>query len=584
MALPEMLGVLVPSEHIAKVIGKAGAGLKQIREAAGIKIQVHQNADVNSGTRRVDLIGATEQIIGAFQLLLNKAFADGNASPTLLIPTDKAGQVVGRGGDNLKKVREECRVRVALEREPVVDPTSGAQERLLTMSGEMNQMPRALRYMLGTGAAPAAVLPPALGLPPLAPSTTHSQVRAPSSDPDEIQLQFTVPDKLAGAILGKGGAQVKQTAASAGCKVSMTNRLAGTERRAVIIGTYSQCVVAQNLLYEQIMEASRAAGQEVSEVSVMFLVRKEAAGAVIGKQGATLKQIREQSGAKIQLAREEVEGQRPCTLTGSMQSVLQAEKSIFEAVRQVPVAEPPAVAPPYAGPAAYAGPTGPYAGPAGPYTGPVGPYAPYDAGAKRPDIVAHAPTAKRQRVDDPDAITKLLVPAQYAGAVIGKQGSGLKEIRETTGAHVDMLQQAQAPQWPNERVVILKGTPGARQAAVLAVLRMAYQMYSDSCVLKMLVTGPQAGSVIGKQGGTLKYIREQCGVSVQVEREEVFGERLVTAVGAQGVVSAAAVAILTVLDAQIPAPQPEVLPQPSPSLTYEAYSAPAMPTPGAYVS
>ena len=42
------------------------------------------------------------------------------------------------------------------------------------------------------------------------------------------------------------------------------------------------------------------------------MIRKEAAGAVIGKSGASLDEIREKSGARIQLAGEVTAGQRPC--------------------------------------------------------------------------------------------------------------------------------------------------------------------------------------------------------------------------------------------------------------------------------
>jgi len=574
MAAAEMLGVLIPAEHIAKVIGKAGAGLKQIRESSGCKLQVQQAADSNGGPRRVDIVGLLDQIVGAFHLVLSKAFPDGNGTPTLLIPSEKAGQVIGKGGDNLKRARESFGVRLSLEREPMTDPATGAQERLLTMQGEMSQMARALRFVLGTGGGPGKLAAEtALALTSGA-APAASQVRKASSDPDEVQLQFLIPDMFAGAILGKAGAQVKQTASTAGCKVSMTTRNQCAERRAVIIGAYNQAMVAQGMLFDQLMEASRVAGQEIAEITVTYLVRKEAAGAVIGKQGATLKQIRESSGAKIQLAKEEVEAQRPCTLTGTLQSVMHAEKNIFDLVRQVPVAQPDAAA-------AYSG--GDF--PVTPYTG--GSYAYEDSGAnKRADQSVHAPTAKRQRVDESESTTKMLVPAHCAGAVIGKQGSGLKEIRETTGAHVDMLQKEKAPQWPNDRVIALKGPAAARQAAVLAVLRMAFQTSGDTCTLKILVNGPEAGSLIGEQGNTLRYIRQQCGVSVQVERKEVFGERLVTAMGPHGLVSAAAMTVCSVLENQ-GLPQTEVArqpPPPTPTLAYEAYDAAALPpTPGAYV-
>jgi len=551
--MADTVGVLVPAEHIAKVIGKAGAGLKSIREATGVKVQVQQASDAASGARRVDLSGGAEQIVGGFQLILSKAFSEAYSSLTLMIPAEKAGQAVGRGGANLRKVREQCRVRMALERELLQDPTTGHQERLLTMQGEVPQMARALGHVLGAetagffGAAMVPTSPVVAGFSQLAlmcaPSAAGflSQVRPVSADPEEIQLHFSVPDRYAGAILGKGGAQMKQTAAAAGCRICMTTRDVGCERRAVMLGTYSQCSIAQNLLYEQLVEAARAVGEEIGEVTVTFMIRKEAAGAVIGGQGACLKQVREQSGAKIQLAREEVEGQRPCTITGSLQAVIQAEKGIFEIMRQVPI-ESAADGTTYSG--------GTYTGGFLPdYSARVNGHE-WNAAGGVEDVTALAQTAKRQRVDETEKVTKLLVPAQSAGAVIQRQASGLKEIRESTGAHVEMLQHGQAPQWPNDRLVLLRGSADARQGAVFTVLKKAFHADADpgNPRLKLLVSPAQAGALIGRQGGTLKRIREQCGISVQVEREEVLGERLVTATGSHSQVSAAVAAVLAVLE------------------------------------
>merc|ERR1719221_2341800 len=103
-------------------------------------------------------------------------------------------------------------------------------------------------------------------------------------------------------------------------------------RRAVIVGGYSQCVAAEQMLHAQIVEAAQAAGVDVGEVTVVLFVRKEDAGAVIGKQGSSLKEVRETSGAKIQLAREEVEGLRPCQISGSFQNVAKAQQMIYELV------------------------------------------------------------------------------------------------------------------------------------------------------------------------------------------------------------------------------------------------------------
>ena len=44
-----------------------------------------------------------------------------------------------------------------------------------------------------------------------------------------------------------------------------------------------------------------------------------------------------------------------------------------------------------------------------------------------------------------------LRPSAKAGAIIGKQGSTLKEIRESTGARVEVLAAAQAPEFAQMR-------------------------------------------------------------------------------------------------------------------------------------
>merc|ERR1719356_298640 len=155
------------------------------------------------------------------------------------------------------------------------------------------------------------------------------QPRPLNMEAGDVQVHFTVPPSQVGAIIGKGGEQIKTTAASAGCRVSMSNREAG-ERRAMIVGNYTQVVAAENMIHEQIAQSAAAAGQEYREVSFVFFVRKEVCGAVIGKQGATLQEIREATGVQVQLSRNDMDGLRPCQIKGSFESVMQAQQMIYE--------------------------------------------------------------------------------------------------------------------------------------------------------------------------------------------------------------------------------------------------------------
>ena len=197
------------------------------------------------------------------------------------------------------------------------------------------------------------IVPPRVDVPQVVPKRrismiTETEVSPPSTQPEVMQLHVVVPDGLAGAL----GPLLKQISTTLGCQVRMIQRkTVGQHRiigdhRIVIFGTYGQCVILQELVHGRLREALRAEGKEpTTETAAVLFVRAEAAGMVIGKQGWMLKQIRKQSNAKIQLLREEVRGQRPCIIEGELQSILRAEKHVFDLVAAVQVVPPNAPAP-----------------------------------------------------------------------------------------------------------------------------------------------------------------------------------------------------------------------------------------------
>eukprot|EP00929_Paragymnodinium_shiwhaense_P050883 TRINITY_DN25619_c0_g3_i1.p1 TRINITY_DN25619_c0_g3~~TRINITY_DN25619_c0_g3_i1.p1 ORF type:complete len:820 (-),score=138.00 TRINITY_DN25619_c0_g3_i1:829-3288(-) len=167
-----------------------------------------------------------------------------------------------------------------------------------------------------------------------------SDVQAPSALPDVMQVHMFIADRLAGHILGRNGSKIQCIAEAVGCPVWMTPRRnkgshpAG-ERRVVVVGTFKQCKTMQELVHEQMAEALQADWRDI-EAKVALLVRAEAAGMVTGKQGFVLQQIRKQSGVTMQLLKDEMQGQRPCVLSGPLTSILKAEKHVFDLVKAVP--------------------------------------------------------------------------------------------------------------------------------------------------------------------------------------------------------------------------------------------------------
>uniref|UniRef100_A0A7S2KJ16 K Homology domain-containing protein n=1 Tax=Zooxanthella nutricula TaxID=1333877 RepID=A0A7S2KJ16_9DINO len=131
---------------------------------------------------------------------------------------------------------------------------------------------------------------------------------------------------------------MKQIAATVGCQVRTTPRERVSNNQIIITGNYAQCAIVQELVRSRLADALRTEGMELpDQAEVVLFVRAEAAGVVTGKQQFKLRQIRKESGASIQLQPETIKGQRPCVLRGPFQSVLRAERHVFDLVRAVPV-------------------------------------------------------------------------------------------------------------------------------------------------------------------------------------------------------------------------------------------------------
>ncbi|XP_058738671.1 flowering locus K homology domain [Vicia villosa] len=129
-----------------------------------------------------------------------------------------------------------------------------------------------------------------------------------------------------------------------------------------------------------------------------------------------------------------------------------------------------------------------------------------------------------------ESVFRMLVPAQKVGGIIGRKGEFIKKIVEETRARVKILD---GPPGTSERAVMVsaKDEPGsALPPAVDGLLRAHKRLIdgSESDVAhapsgaavkistKLLVPASQAGSLIGKQGGTVKSIQEASNCIVRV--------------------------------------------------------------------
>jgi len=369
------LAVLVPNEGIARVIGKAGAGLKQIRESSGAKVRVQQDAGVDpNAPRRVDLAGPAFANVAQAVAGVLRQISPEPTDAAVLIPAKLAGTVIGKGGANLRTVQETFNVRLSVEREPMCNPESGEEERMLFVFGEPAAVGHALASALSGGLVsgrPAAQFAPMAAdrnvpmmanrnivggsrlMAPAAGMAQAGMVSAglaaaevqpmPAGDPEAIQVHLSIADRAVGAVVGKAGGTIKELKAQTGCyQLAMSKRNPAIRSRYLIcIGHLPQVQEAQHKVHS-IAQAALAEQGELDPKSInveaIFWVPTEASGGVIGKAGGNLGRIREEAGVKLTFGKEVVQGRRPCTLSGPFPNVLHGETLIFGTMAAQPSA------------------------------------------------------------------------------------------------------------------------------------------------------------------------------------------------------------------------------------------------------
>lgn len=125
-------------------------------------------------------------------------------------------------------------------------------------------------------------------------------------------LKFLAPEVLASAVIGKGGSVIANMRSAAQARVSLTDHgdfYPGTDCRVLTTSanTADSLMEVSRQIIAKIAEcaqsgAADAAGALPSELKLRTLAPKVAAGGIIGKGGQNIQLLREQTGAKISLS------------------------------------------------------------------------------------------------------------------------------------------------------------------------------------------------------------------------------------------------------------------------------------------
>nr|XP_047296835.1 poly(rC)-binding protein 3 isoform X14 [Homo sapiens]XP_047296836.1 poly(rC)-binding protein 3 isoform X14 [Homo sapiens]XP_054180599.1 poly(rC)-binding protein 3 isoform X14 [Homo sapiens]XP_054180600.1 poly(rC)-binding protein 3 isoform X14 [Homo sapiens] len=276
------------------------------------------------------------------------------------------------------------------------------------------------------------------------------------------------------------------------------------------------------------MESKVSEGGLNVTLTIRLLMHGKEVGSIIGKKGETVKKMREESGARINIS----EGNCPeriVTITGPTDAIFKAFAMIAYKFEE--------------------------------------------------DIInsmSNSPATSK-----PPVTLRLVVPASQCGSLIGKGGSKIKEIRESTGAQV----QVAGDMLPNstERAVTISGTPDAIIQCVKQICVVMLEAYTiqgqyaiphpdqltklhqlamqqtpfpplgqtnpafpgldaspPASTHELTIPNDLIGCIIGRQGTKINEIRQMSGAQIKIANAtEGSSERQITITGTPANISLA---------------------------------------------
>jgi len=137
-------------------------------------------------------------------------------------------------------------------------------------------------------------------------------------------------------------------------------------------------------------------------------------------------------------------------------------------------------------------------------------------------------------------LIKVLIPNDAAGAIIGKGGSNLGDLKTRYGASIRISHSRDVYPDTDERIVVLTGEVGQ----IIDLHNYIIDKVADARgtnsrsrddvrgqQVKMIVTNNVAGLIIGKGGAIIKALKEETGAYIDVtglHQSPVSGERILT--------------------------------------------------------
>ncbi|KAM0936186.1 putative K domain-containing protein [Dioscorea sansibarensis] len=360
---------LCPGKKIGSIIGRGGEIVKQLRADTQAKIRIGESTPgcdervitIYSSSRETttfedtgdEICPAQDALFKVHEKLIadeapNDEYIDADAPQVmvrLLVPSDQIGCIIGKGGQIIQSIRSETGAQVRIMKNEHLPPCAINNDELLQISGEVSLVKKALfqvstrlhdnpsrsQHLLAgnlPGSFPPVAQygvpntgPPVIGMGPMmghyggykgdvAGDWSFYPGPRDESAAREFGLRLLCPSVNIGAVIGKGGAIIKQIRQDSGAIIKVDSS-SGEDDCIIAISAKEFFEEAISPTLEAAMRLQPRCSEKTERESGEFsfttrlLVPTSRIGCLIGKGGSIISEMRRSTRANIRILSKE---------------------------------------------------------------------------------------------------------------------------------------------------------------------------------------------------------------------------------------------------------------------------------------
>lgn len=310
---------------------------------------------------------------------------------------------------------------------------------------------------------------------------SRDRSRSRHSGEDAASNTVKVPQSMVGRVIGKQGVIINEIRERSGARVQVHDSADG-HSVFKITGTEEAIEMAKSMIVEvsekNFNPLTDSADGDSNTVTETLKFDVSVMGALIGTKGSRIADIRHKSGAKVLV--DKIQDYCKVEIIGLPERVMNARAMIFGVVEE----------------------------------------------GRKQGLTTTVNSEVGHRVDDGDdvcadnsASETLIFPASAAGALIGKGGTKVSEVRHASGAkvHIDKENECCKVNISGTRPQVDHAVSIVRQMAEESVHTTKSQPEADE---NMSVPKAVLGRVIGKGGETIHRLQRESGARISVSSQE----------------------------------------------------------------